>query len=406
MASIDRQLRQSGSDMPENLVLERGRQALLEYAWGDASDLLTRADADHPLECGDLEQLAVARFLTGQEEASIDAWTRCYQRHVTAQEHEAAARCAFWAGYQSQVSGEMAHAQGWLAKAMQALNEFPDDCAERGYVHVPMAVGLMESGQLDEARPHCAEALATGRRLQDSTLVAMGTLCTARVQLLSGETEQGLRLLDEVMVSITAGEVLPQVAGIIYCATIIACQEIFDLPRAHEWTRALSRWCELQQGLVPFRGQCLVHRAELMQMKGEWPDALEEVRLARERLTDPPGQPALGMAYYEEGELLRLRGELSQAEAAFRHAHQLGHPPQPGLALLWLAQGKHDVAASAIRTALDEVDGSVWRARLLPGAVEILLAEGQPDAAHVAADELAEIATILGSPTLTAASDQ
>ncbi len=218
--------------------------------------------------------------------------------------------------------------------------------------------------------------------------------------------ERGLALFDEVMVSITANEVKPHITGTIYCATIIACQEVFDVRRAHEFTRALSRWCEGQQGLVPFRGQCLVHRAELMQMQGHWPDALSEVELARQALSEPQPQPALGMAYYEEGGLRRLRGEFAQAETAFRQAHQLGHPPQPGLALLWLQQGKADVAASAILSSLEDAEGPTRRARLLPASVEILLAVQAVDAARASAVELAEIASALGSPALRSMSDQ
>jgi ATP/maltotriose-dependent transcriptional regulator MalT len=392
--------------MPDDTALTRGRRALADHAWRVAADNLTEADREQPLACDDLERLALARFLIGHDDASLDAWTRSYQRHVTDGQHIAAARCAFWAGYQSQVTGEMARANGWLTRATQALAECTDECVERGYVLIPAAVGYAESGDAERALPLFAEALSIGSTFQDATLTALGNLGLAHVHLLSGDVQHGLTLLDEVMVSTTSGEVQPQIAGIVYCATIIACQEVFDVRRAHEWTRALSRWCEKQQDLVPFRGQCLVHRAELMHLKGAWPDALSEVELARQRLSDPEGQPALGMAYYEEGELRRLRGEFAQAEAAYRHAHQLGHTPQPGLAWLWLKQGKTDAAASAIQSSLEGTDGPTRRARLLPAAVEISLAEGMPDAARTYAEELAQIATALGSPALRFVAEQ
>ena len=386
--------------MPDDTALIRGRRALAEHSWRDAAEELTAADAEQPLECADLEQLAVARFLIGEDDASRDAWAQCYQRHTSAREHAAAARCAFWAGFQAQLAGEMAQANGWLTRATQALSEFPDECVERGYVLIPMALGTAEGGDPTQALPMFTNALAIGTAFRDSTLMALSNLGLAQVNLMLDDVERGVTLLDEVMLSITSAEVKPQVTGIIYCATIICCQEVFDVRRAQEWTRALSRWCEKQQDLVPFRGQCLVHRAELMHMKGEWPDALSEVELARQRLSEPQAQPALGMAYYEEGELRRVRGELAQAEVAFRQADQLGHSPQPGLALLWLQQGKTDVAVSAIQSSLDDAEGLTRRARLLPAAVEISLAASQLDAARGSAKELAEIATASGSPAL------
>ena len=282
----------------------------------------------------------------------------------------------------------------------------PEDCVERGYALIPQAIASVEAGDVDRARPLFTEAVTIGTTFGDPTLVALGNVGLGHVYLFSGEVERGLALFDDVMVSITAHEVKPHITGTIYCATIIACQEVFDVRRAHEFTRALSRWCEGQQGLVPFRGQCLVHRAELMQMQGNWPDALSEVEQARQALSEPQPQPALGMAYYEEGELRRLRGEFAQADTAFRQAHQLGHPPQPGLALLWLQQGKTDVAASAIQSSLEDAESPTRRARLLPASVEILLATQAVDAARASAVELAEIATALGSPTLKSTSDQ
>jgi len=180
------------------------------------------------------------------------------------------------------------------------------------------------------------------------------------------------------------------------------CQELFDLRRARQWTAVLTSWCATQPDLVPYRGQCLLHRAELLALHGAWPDAMEETRAAYARFLRPTGHPAAGAAAYQLAELHRLRGETTEAEEAYRLASRWGREPQPGLALLRLAQGQPATAQAAIHRALDEAGDLPGRARLLPAAAEIALAAGDPAAARAAADELAEAARRLDAPVLLA----
>jgi DNA-binding CsgD family transcriptional regulator/tetratricopeptide (TPR) repeat protein len=263
------------------------------------------------------------------------------------------------------------------------------------------------SGDFEAAYATAAEAAAIGERFGDQDLVALAVMEQGQSLVEQGRTGEGLRLVDETMVAVTAGELSPIVAGIVYCSTIAFCRGVYELRRGREWTAALTRWCERQPEMVAHRGLCLVHRAEIMTLEGAWRDALEELRGLGERFGQGVlNQRALGHAAYQQGDVHRLRGELGAAEAAYRAASRLGREPQPGLALLRLAQGDGDAAAAAIRRALGERTQPLERAALLPAAVEIMLAGADVEAARRAAGELQEVAERQGSDALEAMAAQ
>lgn len=383
----------------EEHTLDGGRASFGRHAWGDAYAQLSAADKQAPLELDDLERLAMAAYLVGRDEESTDVWARAHRECVRLGDPVGAARCALRLGTGLLLMGEMAQGGGWLARAQRIIEEGDLDCVERGWLLVPAAIQCFDD---DPTTAHTTfgQAAEIGAHFGDPDLVAMARNGQGWALIRLGQSAAGVTLLDEAMVAVTAGEVSPFVAGGVYCAAIEACQEIFDLRRAREWTAALTRWCESQPDLVPYRGQCLAYRVEIMRLHGDWPDAMEEAQRARERLT---GHPAVGMVLYQQGELHRLRGDFAEAEEAYRQANQWGHSPQPGLAELRLAQGDVAAAAAAIRRVVDETQNRVARSRVLAAYVDIGLAVDDVGAARAAADELSHIAADLDAPLLQAA---
>lgn len=384
--------------------LERGRAAYRRQAWLDAFTALSEADRAAPLTAPDLELLAIAALLVRRDEDGVRVFERAYARHLGVDDVRAA-RCAVWIGLVLMNIGEPARANGWFSRAGRLLARDGRDCAERGYLLMPDVLLRLGGAELDEAVALAATMTEIGERFSDADLVAFGTQAQGRVRIKQGRVSEGMALLDEAMVAVVAGELAsPILTGLIYCGVIDACQEVFDLRRAREWTDGLARWCDAQPQLVDFTGLCLVHRAECLQQHGEWPDAIDEARRACERLST--GEVATGGAYYRQAEIHRLYGQTAEAEDAYRRASELGWQPHPGLALLWLALGRVDAAVAAICRVLGEATEPLARARLLPAVVEILLTAGDVPAARTAQLELAAIAERHQQGALTAMAAQ
>jgi ATP/maltotriose-dependent transcriptional regulator MalT len=342
----------------------------------------------------DLERLAVAAYLTGHDEESARAWEQAHHARARAGDHDGAVRCAAWLAIGLLLRGEMARAAGWLGRAGTMLEEHGDTGSAGGYLMVPKFLELIGSSPVD-ALVVADAIIDLARRYDDRDLITFGLLCRGEARLALGETARALQLFDEIMVAVAAGEVTPIPAGIIYCAVIEACMGTFDFRRAAEWVDALDDWCATQPDLVPYRGQCLIHRSQVLQAQGEWDEAIAHVRQAAARLTESK-HPALGLALYQHGELLRLQGDHAGAEQAYRAASEHGHEPAPGFALLRLAEGRVDAAVATITRMRDENIGHFNRPAVLAAFVEIVLASGDTDAAQPAVDQLAELAWASG----------
>jgi len=390
----------SGQATPE-AALERGRSAYADRAWTDAYESLRSADASTPLPPDDLELLATAAYMLGRDDEWVATHERVHRVHLESERLDQAARSAIWIGFSFALRGEVGPASGWFGRAQRLVESVAGDCVERGFLLIPQALALIEAHDWDPAATAAAEATAIAEHFGSRDLFALAVLTQGQALTLGQRVGEGLPLLDEAMVVVTTEDLSPVIAGVVYCALILTCQEIFEVQRAREWTFALDRWWRQQPDLIAFTGRCLVHRAEILQLGGSWPDALEEARRAARRFGETNNRAA-GLALYREAELLRVQGELEAAENGYRAASGAGWDAQPGLAQLRLAQGAADAAAAAIRRAAEEASASSRRAQLLPAYVEIMLAVGDTDAAANACAELEELASQYDSAMLHA----
>jgi tetratricopeptide (TPR) repeat protein len=267
---------------------------------------------------------------------------------------------------------------------------------------LPAAFAQEAAGDWDAAASAAAAARSCGERLRDADLCALAGHEEGHIHVRRGRVQDGLRLLDEAMVAAGGGELSPIVTGIVYCGVILACQEAHEVGRAQEWTATLGAWCDEQAEMVAFTGRCRIHRAEILQLRGEWTEALAEARGAIRRSLQAESASAAGEACYRQGEVHRLRGDLPRAERSYRDASAHGREPQPGLALLRLAHGEAERARSCIARALAETEESLARVWLLPAAVDIELAAGDVERAEAAARELQEIGERYSSPLVLA----
>jgi DNA-binding CsgD family transcriptional regulator len=353
----------------------------------------------------DLELLARSAYMLGHDDAYLDAWELAYHSHLKAGDPARAALCTWWIGDYLRFRGESARATGWFARGDSLLEQGGEDCVARGFLLLPTVHDLVSVHDHEAAFALAAEAGEIGARFAHRDLTALSMMEKGHALVRQGRASEGLRLVDETMVAVTTEEPSPVIAGIVYCSTIAFCQAMFELGRAQEWTEAHTAWCERQSDMRAYMGACLVHRAEIMTLAGNWSAAMTEVRRAEGYRRGALNEQIAGDAAYRRGEVHFLLGELDSAEEAYREASRRGREPQPGLALLRLAQGDGEAAAASLRRALGEAGQPLRRAALLPAYVEIMLAVGDLEEARAGCRDLEDVAERQGSRALAAMAD-
>lgn len=387
----------------------QGREASSRRRWRQAFDLFVAADRESSLAPEDLVRLGDAAYLVGEESEAIAAWTRAHTGFVEQADALRAARVGFWLSLCLMLAGKGAQSGGWLSRCQRLISDRA--CAEHGLLQVLGGLFAMHKGDAAGALDTFQEAASLAAQFGDADLLAVSVLSRGQALIQMQRADEGVVLLDEAMVAVTSGQVSPIMAGIIYCAVILTCERVYDLRRAQEWTAALDEWCRAQSELVAYRGQCLVHRSEVMLFKGDWVAARAEADRAYALLSARSEQLA-GRALYQQAELHRLAGELSRADELYREAGSRGFEPQPGASLLRLAQGDAKAAAASIRRVGGEAGSQqgpgagVQRVRILEPFVEIMLAAGDVEAARGAAEELSRIARQRDVPYLNASAAQ
>jgi DNA-binding CsgD family transcriptional regulator len=379
--------------------IEHGRESYGRRAWGDAYDALLSADQATPLEVDDLDRLATAAFLSGRDLEFQRTLERLHRVHVDSGDRPRAARCTFWLAMYFLLAGETGRSNAWTARGQRLVEG--QDCVERGYLAVVVAEQQLRAEQPEAAQATASQALAIGESSHDADLTAAARNVQGLALIRQGDVVSGLKRLDETMLAVVAGELHPIMTASLYCRVIGICQEIYALARAREWTAAFSMVCEQQPEMVGFTGVCMVHRAEIMQLQGAWPDALTEACRAGAR-AQRGDRKVSGAAHYLQAEIHRLCGEFDKAEDAYRSSSTLGREPQPGLALLRLAQGRADAACAAIRRLMSATSDRWQRARLLPAHLQIMLEAGDVQEARRACDEVRVLARVLDTDILRA----
>ncbi|MGR3320943.1 MAG: LuxR C-terminal-related transcriptional regulator [Pseudooceanicola sp.] len=393
--------------MPEKseTTIVAARAAYAQNAWADATELFLKADRFAPLGTDDLEALVWAAAVAARDAEMLAALEKLYGHHEAAGNHEKCAQAAFWSGLRNMMIGEISLGSGWLQRAGTHAEKTAPGSIQRGYLLLPKVLMHRGKGALDEAIGYADQAIATGQAAGDFDLVALAGSLKGGILFRLGRIKEGYGPIDETMLLATGEKLSPVVTGIVYCEIVSACCRVQEMVRAREWTEVLNEWCRRNPQAKAFNGVCQVHRAEVLQLEGNWAEAYAEAERAGVGLQGTTEQTAMANAAYRRAEIHRLRGALAEADAEYRRADEIGIDPQPGLALLRLAEGRAEEAVTMTRRAIENAGDMPKRAGLLPAGVEILAAAGSFEDAETYCGEMTSIAETFGTEILARVSD-
>ena len=388
--------------MDRSADVEQARAAVARGAWAEAHAVLVDLDPSL-LDPSDLEALADAAGWLGREEESLGARHHAYAAWADAGDDLRASGQATRLAVEHFQRGEPSVGAGWLARSRRHLEGLPEGVGH-GFLAVVEATIARYTGRLEDARLLAARGTEIGARSGDRDLWALGIHTEGLIDIAIGRVDGGIALLDEAMTAVLAGELSPYFTGIVYCNVIGACLGLGDIGRAGEWSDAARIWCRSIPPESLFPALCRVNRAQVASLRGAWQEAgAEAERAADEVLRFDPGASA--RACYEAGEIRRRLGDPAGAERWFARSREGGFDPQPGSALLRLAQGRAADALAALRGSAPADDaGPLDRARLVSARVEVAIAAAEPGEARAAAAELEELATAFPAPALRATS--
>ena len=388
------------------------QDALARHAWSLAYDLAVagshevrraeRGSTEDDLFAGDwLDRLAEAAWWVGRLDECIAARERAYACYDRAGAGLQAGRCAAWLYHHWTFKGKRAIASGWLGRARRSLNS-QRGSADYSYLLLYEAEVAHGAGDLAGSTALVEQAMDLGQLLRVPDLEAQALQAFGRLLIDEGRPAEGLARLDEAMLFAIEGRLSPFVTGRVYCSLVSACHDLGDIRRANEWIEAVGSWADTHPFTV-FPGLCRLHRADLMQWRGDWQAAEAEARQACSELRDL-FVPNAAAAYAEVGEICRRRGDLDAAEEAFARAEALDARPAAGLALLRLTQGRAEAASAVISSAIEETTWNrLARGWLLPVEAQVAVAMSDLGRALTAAEELTETARLFESPVLHAA---
>jgi class 3 adenylate cyclase len=382
-------------------LLPAGRAAIAGHAWRDAFDLFSRADREGSLSGADLESFSQAAFFAGQAPLGLELKERAFKSHLAQEDQVRAAYLALDIAHDYGMTGKISIASAWLRRGEKLLEDKPESYAS-AYLALDLSEVARSAGNIDEALAQAEKAVQIATDAHHPDLQAAALTNFGSLRIATGATSDGIAMMEEASVAAVNGELSPIATGIACCRMIAACRDLTDYRRASEWTEATEKWCE-RQSVAGFPGVCRIHRAEVTAIGGAWDRAELELRQAAGELAGYNAIVPLADGLYALGDIRRLRGDFEGAETAFREANGLGRTPQPGLALIRLAEGNVKNAAAAINSALGDQTWDQWaRVRLLPAQVEIAIAAGDLVLARRAAEELSQIIETYKSPALEA----